>query len=144
VSKTLIWDFKKMAAKFKMASETYTFVILLSKLKFSTDLKSLDCGRSVFLFSNFCRKNFFSRIQNMTDFPKMPSFLRKNQLSLNPTFFKNSKSYPAIQMDGWILGGGDRAPARGPRFGLIVLQYKGLRYIKKCQTKFSKMGKYVL
>jgi hypothetical protein len=24
-------------------------------------------------------------------------------------------------MDGWILGGGDRAPARGPRFGLIVL-----------------------
>jgi hypothetical protein len=25
------------------------------------------------------------------------------------------------QMDGWILGGGDRVPARGPRFGLIVL-----------------------
>jgi hypothetical protein len=24
-------------------------------------------------------------------------------------------------MDGWILGGGDRASARGPRFGLIVL-----------------------
>jgi hypothetical protein len=24
-------------------------------------------------------------------------------------------------MDGWILGGGDRAPAREPRFGLIVL-----------------------
>jgi hypothetical protein len=23
--------------------------------------------------------------------------------------------------NGWILGGGDRAPARGPRFGLIVL-----------------------
>jgi hypothetical protein len=25
-------------------------------------------------------------------------------------------------MDGWILGGG--APARGPRFGLIVLLWK--------------------
>jgi hypothetical protein len=24
-------------------------------------------------------------------------------------------------MDGWILGGGDRAPAHEPRFGLIVL-----------------------
>jgi hypothetical protein len=24
-------------------------------------------------------------------------------------------------MDGWILGGGDIAPARRPRFGLIVL-----------------------
>jgi hypothetical protein len=28
---------------------------------------------------------------------------------------------PPTHIDGWILGGGDRAPARGPRFGLIVL-----------------------
>jgi hypothetical protein len=30
-------------------------------------------------------------------------------------------------MDGWILGGGDRAPARGPRFELIVLPGRKIR-----------------
>jgi hypothetical protein len=35
---------------------------------------------------------------------------------------------PALfQQNGWILGGGDRAPARGPRFGLIVLFQQKLR-----------------
>jgi hypothetical protein len=29
-----------------------------------------------------------------------------------------------VQIDGWIMGGGDRAPARGPRFGFIVLQVR--------------------
>jgi hypothetical protein len=53
-------SFDKVAAKFKMASVTCTFVILLSKLQFSTDFK---CIQSVFLLSNFCRI-FFSKIQN--------------------------------------------------------------------------------
>jgi hypothetical protein len=35
--------FDKMATKFKMASETYIFLILLSKLQISTDFKKLEC-----------------------------------------------------------------------------------------------------
>jgi hypothetical protein len=37
-----ILKFDKMATKFKMTSETYSFLILLSKLQFSTDFKKLN------------------------------------------------------------------------------------------------------
>jgi hypothetical protein len=58
-------EFDKMATKLKMASETYIFLILLSKLQLSTDFKKLECIQSVFLLSNFYRKKlFFSKIQN--------------------------------------------------------------------------------
>jgi hypothetical protein len=62
-SKTLL-KFEKMAKNFKMASETYIFLFLLSKLQFSTDFKKLERIRSVFLLSNFYRKKLFSKIQN--------------------------------------------------------------------------------
>jgi hypothetical protein len=48
-----------MGAKFKMAPETYIFVILLSKHQFFTDFKNLDCILEL-LFIDF----FFSKIQN--------------------------------------------------------------------------------
>jgi hypothetical protein len=79
--------FDKMATKFKMASDTYIFLILLSKLQFSTDFKKLECIRSVFLLSNFYRKS------KMADFSKMTSFLRKNLLF---TFFKRVVPTPIL------------------------------------------------
>jgi hypothetical protein len=36
-----------MAAKFKMASETYVSIILLQKLQFSTDFKNIEAGHQV-------------------------------------------------------------------------------------------------
>jgi hypothetical protein len=78
-----------MAKKFKMASETYIFLILLSKLQFSTDFKKLECIRSVFSLSNFCR--FFFQKSQMADFTKMTSFLRKNRL------FQKSPSHPILK-----------------------------------------------
>jgi hypothetical protein len=90
-------------AKNSKWSETCFFVILLSKLQFSTDFKNLDCIQSFFLLSNFCRKNFFQK-SKMADFSKVTSFLRKNRLffkralpTLNSTFFKLSKSNLVIQ-----------------------------------------------
>jgi hypothetical protein len=50
--------------------------------------------------------------------------LRSYILTYSDAEVKHSSSVPddtAVYLDGWILGGGDRAPARGPRFGLIVL-----------------------
>jgi hypothetical protein len=92
-----------MAEIFKMGSETCIFVNLVSKLQFLTDFKNLDCIRSVFLLSNFCRKTFFQKYK-MADFSKMTSFLRINRLffkrvfpTLNSTFFKFSKSNLEVQ-----------------------------------------------
>jgi hypothetical protein len=45
--------FERLTTKFKMASETNIFLILLSKLQFSTDFQNLECIRSVFLSSLF-------------------------------------------------------------------------------------------
>jgi hypothetical protein len=96
-------DFDIMATKFKMASETYSFLILLSKLQFPTDFKKLECIRSVFLLYNFYRKTLF-RKSKMADFSKMTSFLRKNHFfskrvvpTLNSTFFKSEKGNSVVQ-----------------------------------------------
>jgi hypothetical protein len=79
-----------MATKFKMASETYIFLILLSKLQFSTDFKKLECIRSVFLLSNFYRKYFFSKIQNGGFFEDDVNFEKKS------TFFQTGRSHPKL------------------------------------------------
>jgi hypothetical protein len=47
-------EFDKMATKFKMASETYIFLILLSKLLFSTDFKMF--GSMIFDISLYKNK----------------------------------------------------------------------------------------
>jgi hypothetical protein len=69
------------------------------------------------LSSIFFRCGFLDLI-----FPKVSKFpkcLKLKENSGNFDIFNMQKS-----MDGWILGGGDRAPARGPRFGLIVQKSK--------------------
>jgi hypothetical protein len=45
-------------------------------------------------------------------------FVLENNSSLN---LSKSDFVWKVPLDGWILEGGDRAPARRPRFGLIVL-----------------------
>jgi hypothetical protein len=44
-------------------------------------------------------------------------------------FHKSMILIQILPLDGWILGGGDRAAARGPRFGLIVLQILPLQLL---------------
>jgi hypothetical protein len=93
----------KIVEKFKMASETCFFVILLPKLQFSTDFKNLDCIRSVFLLINFCRKNLFSKIQNggfFEDdviFEKKSTFFKRVLPTINSTLFKFSKNNLVVQ-----------------------------------------------
>jgi hypothetical protein len=51
-----------MAAKFKMASETYVSIILLQKLQFSTDFKNLEVfsvAISILFGIQFVRRWFF-------------------------------------------------------------------------------------
>jgi hypothetical protein len=80
-----------MAEIFKMASETCIFVIFVSKLQFLTDFKNFDCIRSVFLLSNFCRKNFFfSKIQNGGFFEDDAIFEKKS------TFFQKGPFHPKL------------------------------------------------
>jgi hypothetical protein len=66
-----------MAAKFKMASETYVSIILLSNLQFSISLNAFEAS---FYYLFFLEKTFF-QIFKMVDFTKMTSFLRKKRLS---------------------------------------------------------------
>jgi hypothetical protein len=51
-----------MAAKSKMASKTYVFVLMLSKAQFLPDFKILFCIRSVFWYLTFV--DFFFGNQN--------------------------------------------------------------------------------
>jgi hypothetical protein len=55
-----------------MASETYIFLILILKLKFSTDFENLECIRSVFLSS------FFKNPNGGVIFEKKSTFLQKD------------------------------------------------------------------
>jgi hypothetical protein len=92
-----------MAEIFKMASETCIFVILVSKLQFLTDSKNLACIRSVFLLSNSCSKNLFTKIQNggffedYVIFEKKSTFFQRVLPTLNSTFFKFLKSNLVVQ-----------------------------------------------
>jgi hypothetical protein len=62
------------------------------KIQFLTDFKNLDCIRSVFLLSNFCWKNFFSKIQNGGFFEDDVIFEKKS------TFFQKvlPSSHPKL------------------------------------------------
>jgi hypothetical protein len=63
--------------------------------------------KCLFLVKSFHNKNSDGFVEHSSP---------KNS-SLEAEILRRSNLCP----DGWILGGGDRAPARGPRIGLIVL-----------------------
>jgi hypothetical protein len=92
-----------MAEIFKISSETCIFVILVSKLQFLTDFKNPDCIRSVCLLFIFCRKNFFSKIQNGglfeddVNFDKKIDFFQTGPSHPKLIFFKFSKSNLLVQ-----------------------------------------------
>jgi hypothetical protein len=79
-----------MAEKFKMASETYIFVILPSKRYFSSDFKTSTAFEASFYYLNFKENTGFFEYDVI--FEKKLLFSKMVLLTLNLTFFKFSKS----------------------------------------------------
>jgi hypothetical protein len=82
-----ILKFAKMTKKFKMVSETFIFLILLSKLQFSTDFKNLECIRSVFLSFFFQKSKMVAHILR-----KSRLFFKRVLPTLNSTFSNSQKT----------------------------------------------------
>jgi hypothetical protein len=72
-------------------------------------LKFLDCRVLGFKF---------------TGYPDLEGLWFRGFGSLEVSGYRNLKDFKVSGIDRWILRGGDRAPARGPRFGLIVLEFR--------------------
>jgi hypothetical protein len=102
--------FKKMDAKFKMASEIFIFVVLLSILQFLTDFKNIECIQRVFLTSNLSIF-FFSKIQNggfFDDdviFEKNLTFFHKGPTLKRPKIYQKFLPKKTFQDGGYFQNG---------------------------------------